>query len=101
MAVRLSDSPEAVQTGAGPVSGATAAAAGCCPSSDLDETEDEAKRAEQLARPSGQKQPKGNLLVFDDAKPPFPALIVFPFVGIISMGAFYPSNLKLVIVHFF
>ena len=56
VAVRLSDSPEPAT-----VASATAAADQVCPSSDLDETEDEAKRAEQLARPSGQKQPKGTL----------------------------------------
>ena len=56
VAVRLSDSPEAVAPPA-----AAGAADQVCPSSDLDETEDEAKRAEQLARPSGQKQPKGTL----------------------------------------
>ena len=64
VAVRLSDSPEPV--GAAAVQGAAGSVAGgggpaICPSSDLDETEDEAKRAEQLARPSGQKQPKGTL----------------------------------------
>ena len=50
VALRLSDSP---------VDGAT------CQSSDLDETEDEAKRAELLRRPSGQKQPKGKILNFE------------------------------------
>ena len=63
VALRLSDSPvdpqqpqESLPDGA--VSLVSVAAVD--QSSDLDETEDErAKRAEQLGRPSGQKQPKG------------------------------------------
>ena len=70
VALRLSDSPvdpqqpqESLPDG-GAVSLVSVTAVD--QSSDLDETEDErAKRAEQLGRPSGQKQPKGkNLLVW-------------------------------------
>ena len=69
VALRLSDSPvdpqqpqESLADGA--VSLVGVAACTVDQSSDLDETEDErAKRAEQLGRPSGQKQPKGKNLL--------------------------------------
>jgi len=65
VALRLSDSPvdpqqpqESLPDGAVSLVSVTAVDQ----SSDLDETEDErAKRAEQLGRPSGQKQPKGEV----------------------------------------
>ena len=78
VALRLSDSPvdsqqpqESLPDGAVSLVSVTAAVD---QSSDLDETEDErAKRAEQLGRPSGQKQPKGMtplITIFDRIKIP-------------------------------